>query len=262
MAGNYWIKFYVEILDDPKMAMLSDHLWRRFYELCLIAGRVFEDGNIPCEKQIAWTLRVNESDIINDLSELEKLGLVLKIDGGWNIVNFKKRQNKMTPAEKMNRYRNEQKRDKYYEQTSYQDVTLSNSLVTQITDTDTDIDIENKDISGKPEPNLEPCDEDGVPDSWKEKPKGSKSHPAIIAFREVAHKYPNKILYDTVIDILGPSPDIPKMEKCYQEWIARGYNASSIKWLDWYAVTIPNRKGDNKFAVTMPNDEFYDLIKR
>ena len=119
-----------------------------------------------------------------------------------------------------------------------------------------------EDISGKPEPNLEPCDEDGVPDSWKEKPKGSKSHPAIIAFREVAHKYPNKILYDTVIDILGPSPDIPKMEKCYQEWIARGYNASSIKWLDWYAVTIPNRKGDNKFAVTMPNDEFYDVIKR
>jgi hypothetical protein len=134
MAGNYWIKFYVEILDDPKMATLSDHLWRRFYELCLIAGRQFEDGNIPSEDQIAWTLRSSESDITDDLLSLEKRGLITKTSNGFNITNFKKRQDKMTPADKMSRYREEQKRDKYYQNTSDQDVTLSNTPVTQITD--------------------------------------------------------------------------------------------------------------------------------
>ena len=33
MSSFYWIKLYHEVLDDPKMALLPDRLWRRTIEL-------------------------------------------------------------------------------------------------------------------------------------------------------------------------------------------------------------------------------------
>lgn len=154
MAGNYWIKFYIEILDDPKMATLPDRLWRRFYELCLIAGRSNKNGDIPGIKQTAWILRMDPAELAKDMEELLELGLITDTgdDGtGWNITNFSKRQSKLEPAEKMQRYRDERKREHYYNDGVTGPVTLSNNSVTQITETDTDKRREETDTGSAPQ---------------------------------------------------------------------------------------------------------------
>lgn len=131
MSGNYWIKFYVEILDDPKMATLPDRLWRRFYELCLIAGRLNNGGNLPDTKQIAWTLRMSEGELQPDMEELTKLDLIEKTADGWIVTNFVKRQEKMTNAERIAKFREEKHKEEYY---GNECVTEVKRGVTQITD--------------------------------------------------------------------------------------------------------------------------------
>jgi hypothetical protein len=64
--------------------------------------------------------------------------------------------------------------------------------------------------------------------------------PAIAAFYNVVGKYPKLKLYDKVIEILGAHPDLKKMKKCHEEWLERGYNEFSLKWLTvWYVEGIP-----------------------
>lgn len=135
MAGNYWIKFYCEVLDDPKMATLSDRLWRRFYELCLLAGKQNKDGLVPPLNQIAWSLRIDESALADDLYDLAKLGLIAKTEDGWLVVNFAKRQEKMTSSERQLKYREKLQKKEYY---CNENVTERNTdalrNVTEITD--------------------------------------------------------------------------------------------------------------------------------
>lgn len=61
-------------------------------------------------------------------------------------------------------------------------------------------------------------------------------------------KYPPKAMWDTLIAALGEQPDEARLAACYQEWVARGYNLNSWKWVtDWYAqggvLTLPRSNG-------------------
>lgn len=105
MASKYWIKLYHEILDDPKMGMLSDRLYRRTIELFLMAGELDQNGNLPDVKSIAWRLRVSEDEMLNDLNKLAKVNIVT-FDGNWIVTKFSDRQSAMSNAERINRYRN------------------------------------------------------------------------------------------------------------------------------------------------------------
>ena len=67
MTTKFWIKLYIEILDDPKMGRLPNHLWRRAVELFLLAGRQGNDGALPPVKEMAWTLRLSEDKVLEDL---------------------------------------------------------------------------------------------------------------------------------------------------------------------------------------------------
>jgi DnaD/phage-associated family protein len=148
MAGNYWIKLYVEVLDDPKMATLPDRLWRRFYELCLMAGRENKDGELPGHVQIAWALRMSADDLLNDIEALVRLGLITEIPNGYLVTQFAKRQKKMSNAEKTERYRESKKQDEYkslYPVTKpVTDVLLKVTQITdnRLTETDTETDTE------------------------------------------------------------------------------------------------------------------------
>lgn len=90
MASRYWIKFYIEILDDPKMGRLSDRLWRRASELFLLAGENGDDGALPSFSDMAWRLRLNEAELLKDLQELEDIGIVV-FNEHWHVTNFAKR---------------------------------------------------------------------------------------------------------------------------------------------------------------------------
>ncbi|GIV86593.1 MAG: hypothetical protein KatS3mg054_0622 [Chloroflexus sp.] len=114
--GDYWVKLYTEILDDPKMGTLTDRQWRRVIELFLLAGKLCADksGILPETKQLAWMLRMPADELDKDLNELTSTGIIQKIETGWLVVNFKKRQEKSDVNERVRRYRSRQQRNEYY----------------------------------------------------------------------------------------------------------------------------------------------------
>lgn len=91
--ANTWIKLYHEILTDPKMYRMSDHLFRRTIELFLIAGQNSKWGVLPEISVIAWILHEKEKNILKVLTDLTSLGIVCKTDGGQYVIRrFYERQ--------------------------------------------------------------------------------------------------------------------------------------------------------------------------
>lgn len=144
MASKYWIKLYHEILDDPKMGMLPDRLYRRTIELFLMAGELNEDGRLPDVKSIAWRLRVNENDMLEELQALQAVSIVTLQDDCWVVTKFCERQSPVSDAERMKLLRDRKQKDEYY---CHESVTnLSQNVTETVTnrnaDIDTDIDTE------------------------------------------------------------------------------------------------------------------------
>jgi len=110
MPSNYWIKLYHEILDDPKMGRLPDHLWRRCIELFLIAGDTHRDGVLPPVGDMAWRLRSTDAEVTETLEALAQVGIVECSGSDWVVTNFSKRQSRDSDVERSQRYRNAQRR--------------------------------------------------------------------------------------------------------------------------------------------------------
>jgi hypothetical protein len=139
MASKYWIKLYVEILDDPKMGMLPDRLYRRTIELFLIAGETDQEGTLPPTNEISWRLRIPESELTQDLQELKKLNIASQEGKRWMITKFAERQAPVSDAERMRRLRDRKQKDQYH---GYEPVTnpVTNPVTKRNVDTDTDTD--------------------------------------------------------------------------------------------------------------------------
>lgn len=121
----YYIKLHHEILDDPKMGRLSDHLWRRAIEVFLLAGDNERDGELPSLEDMAWRLRTNNEALQNDLTALQRIGIVTFLDSNENcnmkrngnvtppvtyyVTNWEKRQSPATSAERVRRFRERQR---------------------------------------------------------------------------------------------------------------------------------------------------------
>lgn len=101
----YWIKLYYEILDDPKMGRVPDHLWRRAIELFLLAGECNNGGYLPDVDSISWRLRTTNADITDCLAELEALHIVTHEGNDWIVTNFSKRQGAQSNADRQRAYR-------------------------------------------------------------------------------------------------------------------------------------------------------------
>jgi len=153
MATKYWIKAYIEILDDPKMGRLPCNLWRRFMECCLLAGEEREDGYLPDLPTMAWRLRVDERPLDQELRGLAETGLLslreyTPFETRWFVSNFAKRQEAMPKAEYMRRLRETAPLP-----TVTEPVTISNIDIDKIKDIDTDTDkIAEKDSSASAPP--------------------------------------------------------------------------------------------------------------
>ena len=141
MTSKYWIKLYHEILDDPKMGRMPEILFARCIKLFLLAGEINENGLLPSTDDIAWRLRLEPEEVENDLIELQKIGIIIQIDGRWVVKKFAERQNAMEPALKMRLYREHKKENEYYD-IHYSNVTDSVTTPVTNSNTDTDIDID------------------------------------------------------------------------------------------------------------------------
>ena len=112
--ADYWIKLYMEILDDPKMGTLPDRLWRRCIELFLLAGKLTGfrgNGNLPTTQGLAWTLRMPTDELELDMTQLETTGIIERTLTGWNVVNFAKRQARVPDLERKRQQRERERQE-------------------------------------------------------------------------------------------------------------------------------------------------------
>jgi hypothetical protein len=113
MAANYWVKTYTNVLENPTIATLDDRLWRRYFELNVLAGKVSADrsGVLPPLKDIAWHLRQNIEQLEDDCIELQRCGLLAMIDGKWTIPTFAEEQAPSPASVRMQEYRKRKQND-------------------------------------------------------------------------------------------------------------------------------------------------------
>ncbi len=107
---RYWIKLYIEILDDLKVGRLPVNLKWRFIECLLIAGDARADGRLPEIQVMAWRLRVGSDVLEQDLGQLMSAGLLSIIpqhgaEPIWVVSAFEKRQAASPAAKRMRAYR-------------------------------------------------------------------------------------------------------------------------------------------------------------
>jgi hypothetical protein len=110
----YFLKLYFEILDDPKMCLLSDRLYRRTIECFLAAGKYGKNGILPPVEELAWRLRLDQESLEGDLTELSKVGIVHQEDNVWIVSNYAKRQERISGADRVKAFRERKKKQKYY----------------------------------------------------------------------------------------------------------------------------------------------------
>jgi hypothetical protein len=104
-----WIKLYLEILDDVKLAELPEAVCWRFVQLLLVAAERDEGGILPPSKRLAWRLRADQAQLLEDLRALGEVGVMVQVGEHWKVTNFEKRQATMTDAERASQYRGRQR---------------------------------------------------------------------------------------------------------------------------------------------------------
>lgn len=70
-------------------------------------------------------------------------------------------------------------------------------------------------------------------------------HPAIQVVRSLMGRYPEKVLWDRIIDRFGDKFNKDKLEECCVAWMSRGYNPNALTWLNWYFDGIPEKITQN-----------------
>jgi len=233
--NRIWIKLYLEILDDPKMGRLPDHLWRRVVELFLIAGKTGNDGKLPPIGEMAWTMRTTEDELHQCLEALSAVeyGIVHADNGQWFVSKFEKRQYSES-YERVKRYRNAKSNggSNADEAVSSSSSSSSNSYS----------DSEEGGGTG----------EGTIPET----PRQAKEHPDIQAFESVCGRFPGARDYETIIDTIRYLREqhgdvVTYLKPYWTAWSTRKakdgkpYSQASLVWLCEWAMQgeIPKANG-------------------
>lgn len=242
MAGYYFLKLHHETLHDPKMGMLSDHLYRRVIEILLMASeRQERDGYLPSVEVMAWTLHISVDDMQNDLEEIEKVSIVKHTDTGWYVTNFTKRQASTDPtaAERMQRYR--ERNESVTENIDDKDVTR-NVTRNEAEKLRVELRIKNLESRGEGEEikNKEATASTSLPTDGD-----------ILWYWTMATGMPALPSgnYERIMEQLYALHTVHRGELAnylkpfYAEWCTRNYSKSNTAWMDW-AISghIPERK--------------------
>lgn len=240
MANRYWIKLYIEILDDPKMGMLSADLWRFTVELFLLAGEINCNGMLQHVTQISWRLRYSVTQVETWLKQLEKAGIVEETENGWIVSHFEARQAASATNERVKRFRERQKEQKVKRNVTDVTVTSVTNLKRKVrpdTDTDTDNTLS------------------------KDSATGPKNRPDVIQsvkiFTEISGRYSlNKTQMITLQQRVGDDPAaLDKWRGVVQAWLMAGYKPTNISgMLEWFDNGIPAKGQPSKNGHTIKRD--------
>jgi hypothetical protein len=85
-----WIKLHVQLLDDPKVAVMPDPLFRTFINLMAVAGRVDQNGKLGTSADIAYWLRKPLAEVEAQMATLEKCNVCVTKDDVWRLKNWQK----------------------------------------------------------------------------------------------------------------------------------------------------------------------------
>jgi hypothetical protein len=108
-----WLRFYTEILDDPKMREL-DHLeYRLFTYMLAVAAECERDGLIPMMPNVlAWRVRYPLADVERTIHKLKALNVIRQNGIGIEFINWGKRQYQSDNVnERVRRHRAKQSQD-------------------------------------------------------------------------------------------------------------------------------------------------------
>jgi DnaD/phage-associated family protein len=131
MGSKFWIKLYIEMLNDRKVARMDTHLRWRMVECFLLAGMLDKGGELPPVDEAAWLLRLQVQQLQDDWDALWKAGILNADDERtkYYVVNFAKRQAPDTVNKRVREYRKRQHRDEYYGDVT-QPLRTGNDIVT------------------------------------------------------------------------------------------------------------------------------------
>jgi hypothetical protein len=88
-----WFRMYSEILDDPKVARMTDSQFRIFTYLLAVASECDREGCIQLTvKDLAWRMRCPEDKLSDALEHLCEAGIIAKHENEFQVVNWRKRQ--------------------------------------------------------------------------------------------------------------------------------------------------------------------------
>lgn len=145
---NHWWRAHNEAVNDPKLQLISDSLFRAWFNLmCIASGN---DGVLPDITTLSFTLRMKPEKVAQVLTQLCAAGLLDQTETSFAPHNWKGRQYKtdvtdVTNAERQKNFR-KKRRDELNELKALRD-TMTNgalrngvsSVTTKRPDTDTDI---------------------------------------------------------------------------------------------------------------------------
>ncbi len=88
-----WLRLYVDILDDEKIARMSDRTYRIFTYLLLLSREREQEGTIDMSLgDVAWRLRMPEKDIAKAIADLKALNILFEDNSSIQFINWSKRQ--------------------------------------------------------------------------------------------------------------------------------------------------------------------------
>jgi hypothetical protein len=237
MSTRWWFKMVNEILDDPKIARMSDGLFRAFVLLLAAANEAGEDGRLPELDNMSWRMRIPAADLQGHLDSLTALGCSHKDKRGrWWMTNFARRQAPATPAERQAHRRELASRGE------------SRNVTANVTE-------------------LKKRREESEPKISTDKERRSRQapppeYPSSKIFRDTTHRWPAKALQRELHEAIGDTPEaLDLWKQVVRAWIGLGWNPMNTDgMLDYFKRNeIPHleRKGDNGRPAVAPDHDYF-----
>jgi hypothetical protein len=139
MASKYWLKLFHETIYDPKIMMRSPGARLRWYECLCLAGDIDKDGELPSIEHMLFVFRISEEQLLDELSELARAGMIVQTGDTYVVKNWTKRQGQMPDAERKFRDRTTEQKQEYYGEK------VSECRTKGVRNSDADVDID-KDV--------------------------------------------------------------------------------------------------------------------
>ena len=103
-----WWRAYDDAVNDPKLQLLSDVLFRAWFNIMCIASK--SDGHLPALVDVAFTLRTKPEKAAMILAQLHKVGLLDKTETGFTPHNWNARQYKSdVSTDRVQRFRKQKR---------------------------------------------------------------------------------------------------------------------------------------------------------